>query len=97
MKFSAILSMGLFAIAMAQKPAPGPAPPAPQDDLSICKKEAGHYGTYCPRCLPKCKDNPAKKECYYGTFSTINGIESKCLQHGGTNCEGPAVDQVCGK
>ncbi|KAI1458572.1 hypothetical protein F4805DRAFT_423880 [Annulohypoxylon moriforme] len=92
MRFSAIISMGLFAVALAQTSTPTP---SGQPDLTTCEEEAGPYADVCPKCLYRCESSSAKKDCFYSTFSVINSIESQCWQHGGSNCRDTAVNQVC--
>lgn len=76
------------------------ATPAPVPDPAICEEEAGGYSRYCARCAPRCasryNDLEIYKQCLNSTFMMINYYHSQCWQHGGQNCDGQAVDIVCG-
>ncbi|KAI0880924.1 uncharacterized protein GGS22DRAFT_192761 [Annulohypoxylon maeteangense] len=94
MQFSAIISMGLFAVALAQTSTPTPSGPP---DLTTCQEEAGPYADACPKCNSKCENSSAKSECFNSLFTAVNYVESQCWQHGGSNCKSVAVNQVCGQ
>ncbi|KAK8071506.1 hypothetical protein PG997_011709 [Apiospora hydei] len=57
----------------------------------------GAYEGACPRCLSLCeKEQPAAwSNCFDSVFMMINGWDSQCWQHGGSDCGNRAVDTYC--
>ncbi|KAI1411636.1 hypothetical protein F5Y13DRAFT_165451 [Hypoxylon sp. FL1857] len=99
MKFASIFALALPAVALSQTvTTASSATPSSSGtpDLSTCEEQAGPYADACPQCEPKCEGSSAYEQCLYSVFSNINYIESQCWQHGGQNCKGIAIAQVCG-
>ncbi|CAN8103319.1 unnamed protein product [Discula destructiva] len=69
------------------------------DYEAICESQASGYADKCPQCLSECEGKTTKayaEQCYWSVFFEINYLESVCEAHGGNNCEGSSVDEVCG-
>ncbi|KAI0148455.1 hypothetical protein GGR57DRAFT_241227 [Xylariaceae sp. FL1272] len=98
MQFSTVIALFLpivAANAQATNTTSSAAPTSTADLEAICESQAGPYTEDCPRCLSRCATSAYVKDCFYSTFFTVNGIESDCEAHGGSNCKGKALDQVC--
>ncbi|KAI7777602.1 hypothetical protein LA080_003379 [Diaporthe eres] len=102
MRFTSLLSLALPALAMAQSASTtlatsttAAAPSATPDYEAICEEQAGSYADSCPQCLYRCIGSAYVEQCYYSTFSAVNGIQSQCWQQGGQNCRGQALAAVC--
>ncbi|KAI0836258.1 hypothetical protein F5Y06DRAFT_113016 [Hypoxylon sp. FL0890] len=99
MKFASVFTLILPAVALAQTATTTSSAAAASSgvpDLSACEEQAGPYADACPQCEPKCEGSSAYDQCLYSIFSNINYIESQCWQHGGQNCRGNAIAQLCG-
>ncbi|EMR66998.1 hypothetical protein MGN70_000285 [Eutypa lata] len=99
MKFAAILALALPGIALAQSSTSSSATPEPTGppDLTVCEEQAGGYSDTCARCYHLCADSTNQAQCFFSVYTAVNSIDSQCWQHGGNNCAGQAVDQVCGQ
>ncbi|KAI1263956.1 hypothetical protein F5Y18DRAFT_391981 [Xylariaceae sp. FL1019] len=98
MQFSTIIALFLpivAANAQSTNTTSSAAPTSTADLEATCESQAGSYADACPRCLYRCADSAYVEECYYSTFFTVNGIQADCEAHGGNNCRGQALDDVC--
>lgn len=99
MQFTTILALVLPLVAAMPQATPtnSTAVPSATPDLeAICEAQASSYKDACPQCLHNCASSTVPDQCYYSVFFTINGIQANCEAHGGNNCRGQAITQVCG-